>query len=132
PGGPEEQGKRRGSQMGVVLWGVEISRDLGVRELDGSGSRGELLKLPRIPEINYELPQLIQPFVEIIYDVRRDEHCRYRAISACLSRGPDCFIQIHQNILQEIQNRRQWYQRDPTITDVQECEISLLVPHSGP
>ncbi|KNZ57296.1 hypothetical protein VP01_2190g1 [Puccinia sorghi] len=35
--GPEEQGRRRGSQIGAVLQGVEISGDLGVRELNGSG-----------------------------------------------------------------------------------------------
>ena len=42
--------------------------------------------LPRIPENIPELPQLIQPFVEMIYDVRGDGHCGYRAISACLGR----------------------------------------------
>ncbi|KNZ52993.1 hypothetical protein VP01_3377g2 [Puccinia sorghi] len=35
--GPEGRGRRRGSRIGAVLQGVEISGDSGVRELNGSG-----------------------------------------------------------------------------------------------
>ncbi|KNZ48438.1 hypothetical protein VP01_5673g1 [Puccinia sorghi] len=45
--------------------------------------------MKQIPEIISELPNLIQPFVEMIYDVTGDGHCGYRAISACL--GPRWF-----------------------------------------
>ncbi|KNZ54140.1 uncharacterized protein VP01_302g3 [Puccinia sorghi] len=36
-GGTEERGRSRGGRIGVVLQGVEIGGDLGLRELNGSG-----------------------------------------------------------------------------------------------
>lgn len=36
--------------------------------------------------------------------------------------GAQIFMQILQKILQEIQKRRQWFQRNPKIINLQECK----------
>ncbi|KNZ45208.1 hypothetical protein VP01_8392g1 [Puccinia sorghi] len=116
----------------LKLTAKQLTRIYTSLQLTIPQSQYKIPPLPKVPELITELPQSIQPYVEMIYDVRGDGHCGYRAISACLGRGPDGFMQIRQTILEKIQNRRQWYQRDPATTKIQEWEKSLVVPHSGP
>ncbi|KNZ59719.1 hypothetical protein VP01_1676g4 [Puccinia sorghi] len=69
-------------------------------------SQFKIPPLPKVPELITELQQSIQPYGEMIYDVRGDGHCGYRVKPACLGRGPDGFMQIRQTILEEIKKQK--------------------------
>lgn len=50
----------------------------------------------------HQIPVELQPYIEIIEDVKPEENCGYRAISALLGRGEDSWPLVHHNLMREL------------------------------
>jgi hypothetical protein len=90
-------------------------------------------KLPLKPANNKIalLPNFIQEYVKMLYNVEPDGHCGFREAGICIGLGEEEYMEIRKRLIEEIQSRRTFYQMDPTIDHVDDLIRALTVAHSG-
>jgi histone-lysine N-methyltransferase SETD2 len=72
-----------------------------------------------------ELPQIIQPYVDEIIDVRGDGHCGFRAAAYCLGKGEGQYMHIREKVAEELRHNRNYYMRqDPNMNVEETLNIS--------
>lgn len=84
------------------------------------------------PHLLHELPTELQNFVEKIYDVRSDGHCGFRAAAFCLDGQEQGYMEIREKLYKEVQNHREFYQKEGTFIDIEYSLLSILATSSGP
>ncbi|EFP93880.2 uncharacterized protein PGTG_19919 [Puccinia graminis f. sp. tritici CRL 75-36-700-3] len=79
-----------------------------------------------------QLPEIIKSSVQRILSPASDGHCGYRAISWCLGRGQGEYMRVRQEMIDEIQNRRNWYIQQGSFHRIDEVMRQLTVTSSAP
>ena len=83
-------------------------------------------------EYIWDLPPVIQPWVEEIFDVDGDGHCGFRAVAFCLERGEGDYMEIRSEMIGELKKQREFYKKVNPFYTVEEHLKSLSAPSAGP
>ncbi|EHS64867.1 uncharacterized protein PGTG_22516 [Puccinia graminis f. sp. tritici CRL 75-36-700-3] len=79
-----------------------------------------------------QLPEIIKSSVQRVVSPASNGHCGFRAIAWCLGHGQGDYMQIRQELINEIQNRSHWYLIQGSFHRIDEVLKRIKVPSPAP
>ena len=84
------------------------------------------------PEYLLLLPEILQPYVSQVLDVKSDGHCGFRVVSYCLGRGQHEHLAVRNELYQDTKERSQWYKDQGYIDNISSVLNRIQCESSGP
>jgi hypothetical protein len=67
-----------------------------------------------------ELPPHIRPYIDQVINVKGDGHCGFRAAAYCMGQDEGKYLDIRAKVVKDLQEKRQYYNRQDPNLDVDE------------